>query len=51
LAVSEALQFNEGRLLIVTFDDLATAYEWLQNRRTRRHAPAAEAAMFSLMLH
>ena len=35
LAASEALQPKENRLLIITFDDVASAYEWLQHRPVR----------------
>ncbi|AYA37796.1 hypothetical protein D3Y59_12520 [Hymenobacter oligotrophus] len=36
LNVSETVQLPENRPLVVTFDDLASAYEWLQKREIKR---------------
>ncbi|UYZ58187.1 hypothetical protein [Hymenobacter latericus] len=36
LAISETVQLSENRPLVATFDDLASAYEWLQKRESRR---------------
>ncbi|KUG09963.1 hypothetical protein [Solirubrum puertoriconensis] len=36
LAVSETVQLSDNRPLVATFDDLASAYEWLQKREVKR---------------